>query len=639
VSGYPLTFRYMPECEGSVIELDIKTPKAETPETIPSPPSTTVRRHRSGLFVLLLSVLAGALYAWGLSRGAPHYYYSAAVRSMSESWHDLFFGAFDQSGSITTDKLPGSLWVHAVFVRVLGMHTWVLLLPEVLAATGAVPLLFGAVRRWAGTRAAFTAAVVFVFTPAVFAVAQVNIPDTLMTFCVVAAAYALVRSLDESGIRWLLLSAVLVGAGFQMKMLQALLVLPAFCLAYLVCANRTPKVRLVRTVAYGALSLLVSVSWMIVVSLIPAADRPRIDGSSSNSLWDMVFVYNGISRSGSGQTGGTGSMFGGPPGPFRLFDDQVAAQISWLLPLAALLLVAALIRIRRLGRRELGGWLLWGTWLVLAWAACSELSGMHPYYTALVAPALAAVVGAGLDHALTAWRERRPVGLLLPVGVLLSAVWAFFVVLRTPVGLNWLVPVIAVAALVSLALLAILRSGKDGVLLGVTALATGVTLLAAPLAWILSTPVIPDQSTRVVDPVAGPPEAQAQQQKLSGGGALPALDPQLLSYLQAHRGTERFLFASGESSTSAPYLSAGQNVLPLRGFSTASPSVPVSELSRLVATGELRYVLMINLPGMAGPAKERADWVGTHCATIDRTVYEAQGKPSPWAPVLHDCHP
>ncbi len=583
----------------------------------------------------MLTVLAAALYAWGLSRGAPHYYYSAAMRSMSESWHAFFFGAFDPSGFVTTDKLPGSLWVHALFVRVFGTQSWVFLLPEVLAASASVPLLFGAVRRWAGARAGFAAAVIFLCTPVVFATAQVNIPDTLLMCAVVAAAYALVRALEHPGWRWLVLSAVLVGVGFQVKMLQALLVLPAFCLTYLFFAAAAPRVRLVRAVVYGALSVLVSLSWMTVVSLVPAGARPQVDGSASNSLWDMVFVYNGVSRGGQG---GVAGLFGGEPGATRLVNEQSGGQIGWLLPLAVVLLVAGLLRART--RSDRAGWLLWGGWLVLGGAVLSLLGGMHPYYTAILAPAVAAVAGTGLVRAFADWRARRPAGWLLPAGVLLTAGWALVLLTRQRAGLGWLPPLIAVAAVLAVGLLLVLRVSRDGrrAIAMAAVFTAAVALFAGPATWLVSTPRIDGHSTRVVDPVAGPPQVQAAGARRSGG-TLPVVNQDLLDYLLAHHGKERFLFAAGESSTAAPYLGDGRNVLPLRGFTENSPSIPVDELSRLVAAGELRYVLMINLPGMTGQALQRADWIHAHCATVPRPAYQPTAVPGRWDPTLYDCVP
>ncbi|HEX4753904.1 MAG TPA: hypothetical protein VH268_13490, partial [Solirubrobacterales bacterium] len=58
---------------------------------------------RPELAVLL--VLAALLYLWALSRnGWANDYYSAAVRSMSGSWHDFLYGSFDAKGLMTVDK-------------------------------------------------------------------------------------------------------------------------------------------------------------------------------------------------------------------------------------------------------------------------------------------------------------------------------------------------------------------------------------------------------------------------------------------------------------------------------------------------------------------------------------------------------
>ncbi|WP_020668490.1 ArnT family glycosyltransferase [Amycolatopsis nigrescens] len=593
--------------------------------------------------VLVLSVLAAALYAWGLSRGTPHVYYSSAIRSMSESWSNFFFGAFDPSGFVTTDKLPGSLWVHALFVRVFGTQSWVFLLPEVLAATVSVPLLFGAVRRWAGARAGFVAAVIFLCTPVVFVTAQVNIPDTLLMCSVVAAAYALVRALEHPGWRWLVLSAVLVGVGFQVKMLQALLVLPAFCLTYLFFADLAPRVRFARAVVYGALSVLVSLSWMIVVSLVPAGARPQVDGSASNSVWDMVFVHNGVSRGGAGH----GTVFGGAPGPGRLFNEQVGTQIGWLLPLAALLLAAGVLTSLRGDRRDRAGWLLWGGMLLPGWAAFSALSGMHPYYTTVMAPALAAVGGVGLTRAYTAWQARGPAGWLLPAGVLLTAGWAVVLVGRQGNVFGWLPPLIVAAAVVSVLLLLLTRtsSGRSQAVPGLavlTVLVAAVAMLAGPVTWMLSTPAFEKSSGRMVNPVAGP--APAGRSAMSAKAF--AIDRPMLAHLLANRGGSRFLMAAQHPNTAGPYLADGHNVLLLRGFNADSPQLPVAELDRLAAAGEVRFVFTtIDQPGIGGTALEQANWVRTHCAVVEPAVFDPAGdrpppRPNPWGnQALFDCRP
>ena len=112
--------------------------------------SEAVRR----LALTAIAALAGLLYAWAMGRDTLEYYYAAADRSMSMSWHDFIFGAFDPAGTITVDKLPGALWLQALSVRAFGMHTWAIILPQVIEGILTVLVLYRAVRRLAGPAAA-----------------------------------------------------------------------------------------------------------------------------------------------------------------------------------------------------------------------------------------------------------------------------------------------------------------------------------------------------------------------------------------------------------------------------------------------------------------------------------------------------
>src|SRR4051812_21244493 len=100
----------------------------EAPRLAPSDAGARLRaaarplsRARPELVALL--VLAALLDLWALSRnGWANEYYSAAVRSMSSSWHAFLYGAFDQAGVMTVDKPPLALWVQVASVKVFGYH-------------------------------------------------------------------------------------------------------------------------------------------------------------------------------------------------------------------------------------------------------------------------------------------------------------------------------------------------------------------------------------------------------------------------------------------------------------------------------------------------------------------------------------
>jgi 4-amino-4-deoxy-L-arabinose transferase-like glycosyltransferase len=254
-----------------------------------------------------IAALAGLLYAWALGQGTLEYYYAAAVRSMSMSWHNFIFGAFDPAGTITLDKLPGAFWIQALSVRAFGFHPWAIVLPQAIEGVLTVLVLYHAVSRLAGTAAGLIAALILAVSPATVALDRGNISDSLLILLLVLAADAVsgaitagaegFRTLGE-GIGGVVLAAVWVGLAFQTKMIQAWMVLPALGLAYLLCGPGSVGRRTAQLAVGGTLTALVSVSWMIAVSLVPQADRPYVDGSHNDSIFEQVFVYNGFGRFG-----------------------------------------------------------------------------------------------------------------------------------------------------------------------------------------------------------------------------------------------------------------------------------------------------------------------------------------------------
>ena len=221
-------------------------------------------------------------------------FYGAAARSMSESWHDFIFGAFDPAGTVTVDKLPGALWVQALSLRVFGFHIWALVLPQVVEGVLTVLVLYRAVRRLAGPAAGLTAAAVLAVTPVTVLLGRGNVSDSLLILLLVLAADATSAALLTGSLRQLLLAGVWVGLAFQAKMIQAWLVLPALAAAYLLAAPAARlRTRCAHVALAGLVTAVVSLSWMTAVSLVPSQDRPYVDGSPDDSVYTQVFDYNG----------------------------------------------------------------------------------------------------------------------------------------------------------------------------------------------------------------------------------------------------------------------------------------------------------------------------------------------------------
>ena len=271
-------------------------------------------------------VLAAVLNLWALdTNGLANEYYSAAVRSMSESWNAFLFGTFDASGVMTVDKPPMALWVQALSVRVFGFHPLAILVPQALMGIGTVALTYDLVRRRFGRRAGFVAGLVLALTPITVAISRHNNPDALLILCCAGALWALVRALEDGRTRWLVLSGALVGLGFETKMAVALMVVPGIVAAYLWVAPKG-RLRAVRQLLAGGAAMVVAGGfWPVIVALTPASDRPWISGTADNSIWSLILGYNGLGRL-TGQAGGPGRQRHGRVGRRRVRRrDRLAA--------------------------------------------------------------------------------------------------------------------------------------------------------------------------------------------------------------------------------------------------------------------------------------------------------------------------
>src|SRR5690349_16781395 len=406
--------------------------------------------------LLALLVLTGALYLWGLgASGWGNAFYSAAVQAGSESWKAFFYGSSDAANSITVDKTPGSLWVMALSVRIFGLSSWSILVPQALMGVATTGLLFTTVRRWYGPAAGLLAGAVSALTPIAVLMFRFNNPDALLVLLMVAGAWATSRAIENGKTSWLALAGVFVGFGFLTKMLQALLVVPAYALAYLIAGPPRLGKRIVQLLIAG-LAIVVSAGWYIaIVELVPASMRPYIGGSQNNSILELTLGYNGLGRLSGDETGSVGGGGGGSgwgeTGLLRMFDSSQGGQISWLLPGALIVLVAGLVltapRLRT--DRQRAALVLWGGWLVGTGLVFSYMQGIfHAYYTVALAPAVGAVVGIG---SVMLWRARRNVvaAATLAAAVVITAWWCYHLLGRSPDFVPWLRWVVLIGGLLA----------------------------------------------------------------------------------------------------------------------------------------------------------------------------------------------
>ncbi|ODR26909.1 glycosyltransferase family 39 protein [Mycolicibacterium porcinum] len=440
-------------------------------------PRSTPRIARERLALPALLAATALAYLWNITvNGMGNQFYAASAWAGSLSWKALLFGSLDPANFITVDKPPVSQWVMGLSGQLFGFGSAAMLIPEAMMGVGSVALLYGAVRRISGPRAALLAGAVLALTPVAALMFRFNNPDAAMVLLMTAAAYCTVRALQGAGARWLMLAGVALGFAFLAKMLEGLMAAPAIALVYLVAATVPMRVRLTH-LAGSLAAFLVSAGWFVALTLLwPASSRPYLAGSTDNNFMNLVLGYNGFGRvlghnqygthndadpaaSAGRHHGGWGDQAHGLP---RLFTGEFGFEIGWLLPAGLLAVVLVLISRRGRPRTDLvrAGAILFGSWLLIDGVVLSFMKSMvHPYYCLSLAPALAAMFAIGIAEM---WRRREDrLGQIGLTTLLLgTAGWGFWILGRNGSWLpplRWAILVVAVAA--AIALLWALRTG------------------------------------------------------------------------------------------------------------------------------------------------------------------------------------
>jgi 4-amino-4-deoxy-L-arabinose transferase-like glycosyltransferase len=482
-------------------------------------------------------------------------------------------------------------------------------------------------------------------TPVTVAIGRVNNPDALLVLLMVGAAYLLVRALESGRTKPLVWCGVLVGLAFMTKMLQGWMIAPALAVTYLVAAPVRVPQRIRQLALAGAAMIAASAAWPLAVTLWPGS-KPYIGGSTDGSVWDVILGYNGLGRITGGTGTGQGASFGGAAGLWRMFNQQVGGQIAWLLPLAAVSLLVGLWLTRRAPRtdRARAAWILFGSWALVHVAVFSTQKGIfHPYYVSALAPAVAALSGAGLVT-MARWARTSYLGHAVLASSVLGTAWLAVELLGRSAdfapALRVLVPIAAVVAVAASA--GLHMSGPVGRrMLAVAAVAMTVAVAAGPTSYSVANlsrsmsgnNVLAGPASIASGGMGGGPSGSAPSSGAGGARPTPtgatsaagataragdSANATLIAYLQAHQGSAKYLVAaSGSQTTAGIIIATGQPVATIGGFNGADPAPTVTQLAQMVAKGELRFVLIGSGGGApGGSATSIATWVKAHGTAV-----------------------
>jgi 4-amino-4-deoxy-L-arabinose transferase-like glycosyltransferase len=595
----------------------------------------------SNLALLGILFLAAFFYICQITQNnLGNIYYAATVKSMSMSWHNFFFVSFDPGGFIAMDKPPISLWLQVVSVKLFGFNGVSLVLPLVLAGIASVAVLYHLVKRVFGVPTGLLAALFLTLTPVSVVASRATTMDGLLALDVLLAAWAIMKAAENGSLRWLVTSAVLLGVGFNIKMMEAYLVLPAFILLYLLAAPQRRRVRLVHLILALLIVCVVSFSWSWIVDSFPASQRPYVGSSGNNTevglglgnngverpLGAIVgLIVSGVSKSSSGANI-IGSLYVLAGGPLRLLTT-LGDQVSWLLPLAILGLFATGWHRRKASTEEgvyasrlskqQQAFIFWGTWLLLQSLFFTLDVLVQSYYLVVLAPSIAAMASIGIVELWHDYRKPGWHGWLLPLALLLTALLQAFLIAPFAGYSSWLTPIVVVALLVSAGMLVWLRYARRARLLRSEAEGEGragiqkpgrqalrartsfsgmaitlgiIAILLAPMVWSVSTTQHPANG---LVPVAGPVRSAESDPfilLLQGVVDYAQIDPRLVSYLEAHQGNQHYMVATSTSLAAAPFvIQSGRDIMPLGGFNGNDEIFSVKDLTQQITGGQVRY--------------------------------------------------
>lgn len=650
-----------------------------------------VKKHRADIPLALTLLLATFLNGFGIWR--DHYvntYYTTAVGSMLQSFHNFFYGSLDSAGSVTVDKPPVTFWIQSISAYIFGLHGWSVILPQALAGVGSVWLIYLLIKPTFGLTAARIAGLVLACTPIVASVSRTNNIDSMLVFDLLFATWLLFRGVRGNKI-WSILGAfAVIGVGFNMKMLEAYMVVPAFYVFYLLDVKLNWKKKLSVLAGATVMLIVVSLSWAVIVDSIPENERPYIGSSQTNSVIELAFGYNGLARLTGNKGGGSiqklfhsadvavptadshrgemegsnasgsqnrqftgkeialnrtnlgagtipkgfssgGNMFGtGEKGVFRLFQAGLSGQASWLIPFAAW---ACLTLFRGIGINNFTSQhkesLFWLAWLLPGMVFFSVAGFFHPYYLIMLAPPVAALVGAGWTSLWESFSEKRGwTSWLLPLAIATTALLEWYIIqpYDDTIGAFWSIGVL-IAGVLTASLLIVVSGNRRNITYWF-ALTGLLVLLIGPLFWS-ATPIVYGQNSQL--PQAGPSRSSGHDgmglvdgmpENLSNQG----MNSDLLSYLKENNTGETYLFAATDYGTAAPYIiDEDEHVIILGGYSGSDPVYTTDKLAELVSNGQVKY-FVISQGGRGGNA-EITDWIKEHGTEIqvgNSTLYEVK---------------
>lgn len=617
---------------------------------------------RDKLAITLIVILAAILDFWNLGiEGFGNEFYAAGVKSMLVNGKNFFFLSFDPTGYITLDKPPIGLWIQGLFAKIFGFHGWSIILPQAIAGVLSVIILYYLMKKYFGTLVGLISALILAVTPVVVAASRNNTIDNLLLLTTLIASYYAIKGAKTGKLKYLIICIIWIAVGFNIKMAEAFLILPAVYFVYFISNKISLKRKIVNLVIAGLILIILSLSWGFIVDMVPAKDRPFVGSSTNNSVIELMVGHNGLQRLGvySKLNGGSflpsqmiksntvttpskvdeksnvAPVRNDNRGIMRLLSrNSMADQIIWFLPFALLGIIVGVIReknIFKFTNKRKVAFLYWIVWFIPDFIYFSFSGGIaHTYYLTMLAAPIAALAGIGIVYAGELYNASRKKSVLLALGFLATIFFQGNMLIYYNGNLTKSLRIISWGALIItfivIGIILLFRNANlrfRKILFGVGIL--GITVI----------PLIGSGAT-IKYPLDGN-AAEAGLQLLPNKSntdintnlVIEKNIPKLINYLESHERGEKYLLVTPTSIDTSPYaekiiLQSKKSVMALGGFSGADNVINLAKFKELIKEGQIKFVLVQNIT-LSMNNEQIMDWVKKNGELIPRKQWQNVG--------------
>ncbi|MGL5414522.1 MAG: glycosyltransferase family 39 protein [Clostridium sp.] len=611
------------------------------------------------LALLLIIILSAILNFWNLGiEGFGNEFYAAGVKSMLTSGKNFFFLSFDPTGYITMDKPPIGLWIQGLFAKIFGFHGWSIILPQAIAGVLSVILLYYLMKKYFSIWVGLVSALALAITPVVVAASRNNTIDNLLLLTTLIASYFAIKSATTGKLKYLIICVIWMAIGFNIKMVEAFLILPAVYFVYFLSNKLSLKRKILNLILGSLILIILSLSWGFIVDMVPAKDRPFVGSSTDNSVIELMIGHNGLQRLGVysklnggsflpsqmiknntslaqtvvDEKGNAAPVSNHGRGIMRLLSpNSMSDQIIWFIPFALLGILVGLIKeknIFKFTNKRKVALLYLLSWFIPDFIYFSFSGGIaHTYYLTILAAPIAALASIGIIYSGKLYTESKKKSVFLGLGFLLTIFFQGRMLIYYNENLTETLKIISFGALlitfISIGIILLFRNIDSKF---------KKPLFIIGILGIMTVPLIGSGATLKYPLDGNAAEAGLQLlpdkniQEVSPNALIEKNIPKLINYLEKHETGEKYLLVTPTSIDTSPYaekiiLQSKKSVMALGGFSGADNVVTLPQFKEMVKKGQIKYVLVQNIT-LSPNNQEIINWVKSTGTLVPRKDWE-----------------